>query len=391
MKKITLFIFIIIVFNFIYSSFFNIKVYATTEESSSSMMTMEDYKLLDEGKATVNGEEMTIDVSDSDTGSAASQFATLITSISAVFSRLMTDITSEGGFYYTDSDFSAEKTGFFTINSLVFGEYVIFSTKAYQKTSDLNPNITPSFINNVFDDIKDVGAGFSKVISTIALSLSVPLILLAIARTVMARNAEDLATWKKILVRWVLCIALIFFYKYILAAIDVIADGFIDGFWNIRKSLENSGYNSFEVTIEESLINSLKNTGGVTSLGYSIEFVLIIILQIMFLFKYVARSLVILMLFIVAPLIVLIHSFNLMMGKANNILGTFFQVYIFMEFMQPIHAFFYIIFFFSLSEIAIIAPVLGIFLLFAIYRAENIIKAITGFELGSSILSMAGK
>ena len=385
MKKITLFILIIIVFNFIYLSFFNIKVYAGSDWS------MDDYKLLDEGKATVNGEERTIDVSDSNTGAVAGKFATLISSISAVFSRLMSNITSEGGFYRTDSEWSAEKKGFFTINSLVFGEYVIFSIKAYQKTSDLNPSITPSFINNVFDDIKDVGAGFSKVITTISLSLSVPLILLAIVRTVMARNAEDLATWKKILVRWVLCIALIFFYKYLLAAIDVIADVFINGFWNIRKSLEGSGYKSFEVTIEEALINSLKTTGGVTSLGYSIEFVFIIILQILFLFKYLARSLVIIMLFVAAPLIVLIHSFNLMLGKENNILGTFIKTYIFMEFMQPIHAFFYIIFFFSLSEVAIIAPVLGILLLFAIYRAENIVKSIAGFELGSSILSMVGK
>ena len=385
MKKITLFILIIIVFNFIYLSFFNIKAYAESDWS------MDDYKLLDEGKATVNGEERTIDVSDSNTGAVAGKFATLMSSISAVFSRLMSNITSEGGFYRTDSEWSAEKKGFFTINSLVFGEYVIFSTKAYQKTSDLNPNITPSFINNVFDDIKDVGAGFSKVITTISLSLSVPLILLAIVKTVMARNAEDLATWKKILVRWVLCIALIFFYKYLLAAIDVIADVFINSFWNIRKSLEGSGYKSFEVTIEEALINSLKTTGGVTSLGYSIEFVFIIILQILFLFKYLARSLVIIMLFVAAPLIVLIHSFNLMLGKENNILGTFIKTYIFMEFMQPIHAFFYIIFFFSLSEVAIIAPVLGILLLFAIYRAENIVKSIAGFELGSSILSMVGK
>ena len=386
MKKLTLFIILIILLNFIYLSFFNVKVFAGSEGSSS--MSMDDYKLLDEGKATVDGKEMTVNVGDSDTGSFASKMASFLSSVFAIFSRMMSNITLECGLYHTDSEFSAEKNGFFTINSLVFGEYVLFNAKAYQKSTDLNSEIEPSNINKVIDGIKEKGAGLSQIISKIGMAFSLPLILFAIAKTVMARNASDLATWKKILTRWILCLALILFYVYILSAIDFIADTLMDGFWNIRKNLESLGYNSFEVVVEESIIKSIKNTGGVTSLAYSLEFVVIISLQIVFLLKYIMRTLTIILLFIIFPVIVLIHSINLMLGKQSNILGNAFKLYIFMEFLQPLHALFYIIFVFSLSQIAINVPVLGIILLYSIYRAEKIVQAMLGIEIGSSILSL---
>ena len=389
MKKLTVFIIVIIVFNFIYLSFFNVKVYAESEESEE--MSIDDYKLLDEGKATVDGQEMNVKVSDSDTGSFASKMATALSSVAAIFSRMMSHATLEGGLYYTDSKFSAKEKGFFTINSLVFGEYILFNSKAYETSRDLNDEIEPSDINITIDGIKEKGAELSQVVSKIGIAFSVPLVLLAIGKTVMAKNASDLATWKKILTRWVLCLVLMFFYGYILSAIDSISDIFIDFFWNVRKSLENSGYNSFEVVVEESIINSIKNTGGVTSLAYSLEFVIIIGLQVVFFFKYIMRTLTILLLFIIFPIIVLIHSMNLMLGKQSDILGNTFKLYILMDFLQPLHALFYIIFIFSLSQIAINVPVLGIILLYAIYRAEKIVQAMLGVEIGSSILSLSSK
>lgn len=385
MKKLTLFIIVIILLNFIYLSFCNVKVFA------SSSMSMDDYKLLDEGKATVNGEEMTVNVGDSDTGSFASKMATVLSSVCAIFSRMMSNMTLEGGLYHTDSDFSAEKNGFFTINSLVFGEYVLFNAKAYEKSTDLNSEIEPSNINKMIDGIKEKGAGLGQVVTKVGIAFSLPLILFAIAKTVMARNALDLAAWKKILVRWILCLALMFFYTYILTAIDFIADTLMDGFWNVRTNLESQEYSPFEVVVEKSLINTIKNTGGVTSLAYSVEFVLITILQIAFFLKYIMRTLTIILLFIIFPVIVLIHSMNLMLGKQSNILGNVFKLYILMEFLQPLNALFYIVFIFSLSQIAINVPVLGIILLYSIYRAEKVVQAMLGVEIGSSILSLSSK
>ena len=68
-----------------------------TVKNGNNIIQSTDYKLLDEGKATVNGEEMTVNVGDSDTGSFASKMATVLSSVCAIFSRMMSNMTLEGG------------------------------------------------------------------------------------------------------------------------------------------------------------------------------------------------------------------------------------------------------------------------------------------------------
>ena len=414
MKKITLLATILIIFNFIYSTTLGMNVYATsdnnknevsnktsnsstnsttnnetsTEESGDSgQMTMGEYKELDEGRVKIGSTEKTISIGDSDTGSAASKIASTLSSFAATFVKMVSDITNKAGYYYTDSEYSASKTGLFTINSLVFGEYLLFNSKAYQKSTDLNPDIVPTDVIRTIDDIKENGAEVSNVVSRVGIAISLPLVIYAIIRTLMARKASDLAAWKKILVRWIICLALIFFFEYILAAIDAGADIFTNGFWKIRQGLETDDYRSFEYTVETDIMDSIEKTGGMTSLAYSIEFVALVILQMLFLVKFIIRTFAIIGLFIMAPIIIVVHSVNLMMGRQSNILGEFFKAYIIFTFMQPFYALFYLIFFFALSEIAIKVPILGILFIYALYRAGNIAKSMFGWRLGSSITS----
>lgn len=215
-----------------------------------------------------------------------------------------------------------------------------------------------------------------------------PMIIFSIVRTILADKSSDLAAWKKILARWVLCFVLLFFFEYVLATIDTTCSTFMDILWKVRIRLENiKGYRPFEMTVEQAIMKSLRDTGGITSLAYAIEFCIITILQIIFIIKYFIRFCTLIILFIIAPIVILIHSFNLMLGKNSNILGDFFRTYIVFSFMQPLHALFYLVFFFSLSEIAVSVPILGMILLYALYRAGNIAKAMFGWEMSSSILA----
>ena len=237
--------------------------------------------------------------------------------------------------------------------------------------------------------MKKGGAVLRKFISRLAMAIALPLILFSLVKMINSKKARDLAAWKKILVRWILCFALAYFYEYILAAIDLVCDSLIDAFWHYRKSLESDrNYLAFEVTVEGSIIKAINDTGGVTSMGYAIEFFMLVLLQVLFLIKYVARTFIIMIFFIITPIIIIIHSVNLMLGKDSNILGEFFKTYLILSFMQPFHALVYIVFFFALSEIVINIPILGILFLYALYRAGNIAKAMFGWELGSSIISM---
>lgn len=411
MKKITILVIIIlIIFNFI-SPYINV-VYADPPVSSSTtnttntvtnkvnkpqssedgvIMSMDRYKKLDEGKAIIDGSETTIKVADSDVGSFGSWFASAISTAAAVFSKMITKATRDGGYVYAESEYSAEETGLFTINSLVFGEYFMFNSKAYEKSTDIIPDTTgateKSEILKTIDKIKDMGASLGMLVVRFGIAISLPLVLYSIAHVAIAKTSTDLAAWKKILVRWFLCLFLLFFFQYILATIDKASEVCTDTLWKMRVNLEESGCESFEITVEKSIIDALINTGGVTSLAYAIEFLAIVILQIIFLAKYVGRTFGLFFLFIKAPIVIVKHSVSLMLGKESDTLGEFFKTYMILSFMLPFHAMLYFIFLISMSEIAIQVPIIGIFLLYALLRAGSVAKAMLGFELGSSILS----
>ena len=400
MKKIAVLAVMLIIFNFICTSYF---VYADPSEDgeepeevaetgasgeSNLDMSMDEYKkMADEGIVDIGGTEKKISVGPSAVGSASSRFGTFIASISVGCSQFIARLTGEGQYYRVESAFSAERTKLFTISSLIFGEYLMFYSKAYETSTDLAPGSHPQGVTAVMDSLKTNGISVSKIAERAGMILALPMMLIAVIKVATVNRASDLAAWKKILVRWVLCIALLLFFQYILAAIDVLSDTFMDIFWKTRIGLESDGYQSFEATVMGDLIYQLENTGGVTSLAYALVFLALVVVQMIFFGKYIIRSFAIIFLFIIAPIVMLIHSFNLMLGRNSNMLGQFFKNYISLAFMQPLHVLFYLIFFFSFSEMVIKVPILGIILLYALYRAVDITKAMFGWELGSSIFS----
>jgi len=400
MKKISAIILIIIMFNFIFANFV---VYAgeeptedpaeetteeTTEESTSSSessaMSLDEYKsVADDGKATIGSSKMDIELKTSDVGSATSKFGTFLTSVVGSFMKVISNITceDEAGFNpnLEESDYSAKNTGLFTINSLIFGEFELLNGKIYETPGSEAETIDSPI--ELVNSVKRLCMRVSHYFVTLAAIIIVVMLVFAIFKWFSAGTAADLAAWKKILARWAICLFLIFIFQYIFITMDVISDSITKGLYNIRLGMEANDYQAFEFTVIKNTIKMYEATGGVTSLGYAFILVLIFAVQVLFLLKYIRRAFSMILLFTIAPVIIVIHSVNLMLGKQSNILGEFFKSYAMFAFIPCIHQLFYLIFFFSLSEMAINVPVLGIILLYAIYRSENIAKAMFGWDL----------
>ena len=379
MKKVSIVLLIIMVFNFI---FVNYNVYADA-------MSMDDYKTLaDEGKVKVGGTEQNIELNESDVGAGSSAFGTFLTAMATGCLRIVSNVLCEGDlFLHTESSYSASETRLFTISSLVFNEFALLNPSIYQKIEDPNGGSVPDVADTI-NKTKEKGIEFSSFFVTVALILSVPMLIWSIIKVIMAKNAPAVAAWKKILVRWALCIFLIIFYRYALVAIDTAVDFTVEGLWNIRLSMEDNGYQGFEATTIEKTLDQYEKSGGVTSLGLAIVFLILVVIQMFFLVKYIGRMFAIMLLSMLAPVIILLHSIYLMLGKESNVLGDFFKNYLALSFMQPLHALFYLIFFFSVSEMAIAVPMVGILLLYAMLRAVSIAKAMFGWEMSTSMFSL---
>jgi len=241
------------------------------------------------------------------------------------------------------------------------------------------------------DTIKTKIAEWYQLLRRVFLVLSSVMLVYCMARLIISDKAEDIAGWKKVLIQWLVGLIFIVTIQYVLIFINTIADKLMEIFWSFRTSLEDSGYSSFEVVIITNTIKSLKESSGVSFFAYAVEFVAFTVMQLIFFIKYMSRTLLMLFLFLIAPIIAVVNSFGLMRGHETTIMGDWLKHYVANVALQPVHAFLCLVFMFTASEIAVNAPLLGVLLLYALYRGEKIIRLMLGIYESTKLSSLLKK
>lgn len=145
--------------------------------------------------------------------------------------------------------------------------------------------------------------------------------------------------------------------------------------------MEGNGYSSFESELFKVCLDGVVMYGGAKAFAYAIEFIAFVVIQVMFFGKYIMRSFKIFMLVFLAPVFAVMHIFSKLRGE-DGCLKAWIKHYTMNVLMQPFHALIYLIFMFTVSEIAIRAPLLGVALLWVLSRAEKIIKVMLEFDFG---------
>lgn len=386
MKKIGALMLVIILFNFIFAN----SAFATDELDSGSFTKENFDSISEDGISSLETESgtqyKTVAASDSSTGSTMGMIASFFAPIFATVQSFLTMLSEKGGFYYTDSKFSAENTGMFTISSLIYGEYLLFNGKVYQTNLSLNPDIERDNIAVTMDNTKTLAARAFSTIRFATLGMSLLLFIYALIRLVTASSVMDIAVWKKVLGNWLVCVVFLFVVQILIVFLNTVNDMLMDLMWGIRTALENSSYENFEVYLVNLLSNSIDSASGMTFFGYTLEYAILVILQVLFFFKYVMRTLGLISLVILAPIFSTIQSFQIMSGKDSTLLKDWLKMYASLLFIQPIHALIYTFFLLSASQIAINAPLLGILFLYGLYRAEKIAKIL--LEMKDNIFSL---
>lgn len=377
MKKVSSILVILLIFNFIFSSF----TFAVTDNSEITYSEESFNQLVDNGTVSIDGETEEVSETQSSTASMVGTQTSTVSSFFVVATTLLRIFANEGGFYYTDSNYSAENIGWFSINSLVFGEYLLFNANVYQTNESLNPNIESTAISRGIDGIKNLSATLFQILRYFAIILIVVLLIFTGLRLAVSDLAEDRARYKEVLKSWAVGLLFIALLPQIIVIINTICGYFMDILWNARVNLENAGYSSFESELFMQCINGTAETGGLTSAAYFIEFLAFVIMDYKFFFKYIFRSFRIFALVIIAPIMGVLHIFFKISGKEGCI-GNWFSKYITNYLMQPLHALLYLIFMFTASNIALNAPLLAVLFLWALSRAEKIFEIILEIDFG---------
>ena len=388
MKRISIVLIIIILFNFIFCNYIS---YADDEEDDDETITYskEAYdKLTEEGTVELNEEETDVSTSTSAIGSASGTVASLFTPPFMVISLLLSNVASLGGITggdgYTDLPSSAYNTGMFTICSLVFGEYLLFNANVYQTNADLNPDIESNTVSNIIDEIKELIVGWFYVFKLVAIAIMLVLIIFTGIKLATSQLSDKKARYKEVIKAWVEGLIFVLLLEYIVVILNVIIDGFLDILWTIRYSLENNGYSSFEYELLNICMTGIAQYGGMKALAYAIEYIAFVGIQIAFFIKYFWRLVKIFIMILFAPIIGVMHVFSKLRG-GPGLIGNWILQYTMCLSMQPMHALIYIIFTFTASQIAINAPLLGIVFLWVMLRAEKIMRIILNVDYGKIV------
>ena len=377
MKKISSILIILILFNFIFSCF----TYAVDDNPEITYSEESFDQLVENGTVTIEGTTEEVGETQSSTASMVGTQTSTVASVFLVATTLLRVLVNEGGFYYTESDYSASNIGWFSINSLVFGEYLLFNANVYQTNESLNPDIEATTISNIIDSIKENVAAWFQILRLFAIGLIIILLIFTGLRLSVADLAADRARYKEVIKAWVVGLFFIGLLPYIIVIINTICDYFMDILWDARIGLEDDGYGSFESTLFLECLNGTADTGGLKSAAYFIEFLAFIIMDYKFFFKYIKRSFIIFMLVVLSPIVGIMHIFNKIKGRDGTI-GDWFSQYAMNIFMQPLHALLYLIFMFTAGNIAMKAPLLAVLFLWVLSRAEKIFNVILELDFG---------
>lgn len=397
MKKIIVQILLfVIIFNYIFNSFLEYRVYAADSSPIAGnpeySVSYEDVQQVEEDGTTPGKDGVPTDVDAADTQStAAAIMGNLISLISGFFMAITQIIkfTAET-FGYIDLDGNVS-TKFLTIQNIVFGNYYMLNANVFKDSTSINvtdKNGNAITGNNGIDIIKESVSKWYYILKLISLILGMLTLIYIGIRMAMSTVATEQAKYKKMLLAWVQSIALIIVLPYIMRGLNYLNEILLDFAKTVRNALITSGGESFESYILENIHKKLNECGGTELVAYSIGYLVLIFAQFKFFFMYVKRVLSVSFLTVIAPLITITYSIDKAGDGKAQAFSAWIQEYAVNMLIQPLQAFLYLIFIFSANEIAKSAPIVGIIFLLSLTRAEKIVKTIFNLRNMVSIHTM---
>ena len=246
-----------------------------------------------------------------------------------------------------------------TVEKLILGVY---------KTLDIN------FINGEKGTpnywLKSSVQRYYMVCTYLALTLSLFSLIYIGIRMLISTIAEEKAKYKTMLVNWAIGIAVLFLFKYIIIVLIAISDALLGIIYRI---FYTSGFSGVETTVLETLQNSMAENGGWKGLLDSVFFLIIIIYQMCFFWKYFMRMLKFAFLVIISPIITVTYAIDKVGDGKSQAFNAWFKEVVKLVFMPVIHSSVYILFIVSTSEMIKQAPFLAIVMFLCMVKGEDIV------------------
>ena len=376
-KTIAIITIIIIIFSFIPSfsygkdtSVFDNSVPQDYNDVSEAHTQQDVEQTMQEGSASVNGNQRYISGTESMGVSTAGALARMLTFIPWATSWLMTSLVTMGN--TVQNEYSTTPDGPFTIENLVFDRMEVVNNNYFvYNASEANYKVKET-VKNWYSGTRVIG---------IAASI-VTLIYMGI-RMGLSTVASDKAKYKRMFFDWVVGFAMIF----VLHIIIIFASNISTSLTFLFSSAAEEA--SLERNIMEYNIVQINNGKGWEVVAQATIYTVLVFYQLRFLIMYTKRFLMTGFLIVIAPLISITYALDRAADKKSQIFSSWWKELVVNILIQPLHALLYLVFMYSAGEIAAAAPLFAVAFIMALARGEKIVKGIFNLRGLTSIHSMS--
>ena len=259
---------------------------------------------------------------------------------------------------------------YFLIEDLVMNRYKLFDID-YLDVDDSS--------NDTIDVLRKNVAIWYYSLRNVAIVANCLILVYIGIRMAISTVVDDRVKYKKMFIKWLTSVVLIYLMHYILAIIFVLQGFLVDLIANLP-IIANEG---FEEYIMNNVISTLVLKRGWDMFAYTVTLYIIVYYQLKFFLMYFKRTLSIGFLFAVSPLITITYAIDAVKDGKSQVFTRWFKEVTYNVFIQVIHAVVYAVFIISAGNIAKHAPLMGAVLIITLSRAEKIIEKT--FKLSSKI------
>ncbi len=251
---------------------------------------------------------------------------------------------------------------------------------------------SPSSDSTVSEIRDNVAVWYVGIRNVAAVLLALILIYVAI-RMAMSTVAEDKAKYKKMFIDWAVSLCLLFVLHYIMIFVININNAFVNV---LSKAANDTNMDS----VLSKLFKETFSLGFVDGIGSSICYMMLVGVTFIFFFAYIKRMITIAFLIIISPLITVTYSIDKMGDGKSQALNTWLKEFVYNVLIQPFQCIIYLSLVSTVLKLvtedrlgqSLINVFIAVYVIMFMFKAEDIIKKIFGFEsesMGKTIASAA--
>ena len=272
---------------------------------------------------------------------------------------------------------TSENQDQFTIERAVFGEIGLFDVNYFNQDEYYivgNNNAKTIQVGSATRILKQKIAQIYILMRTVAMAGSLLVLIYVGIRMATSTVASEKAVYKEMLIGWFESIIILFTLQYIMVAVIGVGKIFTNILWDVKETLiSTANATSFETEIMSEMYQFLSLFGGWTYVAYSIAYWLIMTIELKFFVSYLRRVVIVGFLIIISPIMTVIFALDKLGDNKAQAFTVWFSELAMNIFIQPIHAFIYIVFMFSAGEIAKQSMLVAILFMLGMTKIEKIV------------------